>query len=86
MITHLEKPLVQTNDEHNTIATIVKTMLEVKSLMDAACLKLNESKTEFIYFGGQQLLQRHNAENIKVINETITKSDKAKYLGGTLNS
>ena len=45
----------QNNDEHNTIATIEETMLEVKSWMDAVCLKLNESKTEFIYFRSQQL-------------------------------
>ena len=29
----------QTNDEHNTIATIEKTKLKVKSWMDAVCLK-----------------------------------------------
>ena len=88
MIIHLEKPLAKhwTKDEHNTIATIEKTMLEVKSWMDALCLKLNKSKTEFIYFGSQQLLWKFNAENIKVINETITRSDKVKYLGGTLDS
>ena len=34
----------------------------------------------------QQLLQKCNAENIKVINETIARSDKVKYLGGTLDS
>ena len=61
-------------------------MLKVKSLMDAVHLKCNESKTESIYFGSQQLLQKCNAENIKVINETITRSDKVKYLGGTLDS
>ena len=41
----------QTKDEHNTIATIEKTMLKVKSWVDAVHLKLNESKTEFIHFG-----------------------------------
>ena len=76
----------QTTDEHNTIATIEKTMLKVKSWMDAVCLKLNESKTEFIYFRSQQLLQKCNAENIKVINETIIRSDKVKYQGETLDS
>ena len=76
----------QTEDEHNTIATIEKTMLKVKSWMDSVCIKLNKSKTEFIYFGSQQLLQKCNVENMKFINETITKSDKAKYLGVTLDS
>ena len=32
----------QTNDEDNTIATIEKSMLEVKSSIDAVCLKLSE--------------------------------------------
>ena len=44
------------------------------------------SKTEFIYFGSQQLLQKCNAEDFKVINETISQCDKVKYLGGTLDS
>ena len=72
----------KTNYEHNTIATIEETMLKVKSWMDVVCLKLNGSEIEFIYFRSQQLLQKCNAENIKVINETITRSDKVKYLGG----
>ena len=61
-------------------------MLDVKSWIDDVCPKLNESKTEFIYFGSQQLLQKCNAENIKVINGSITRCDKVKYLGGTLDS
>ena len=61
-------------------------MLKVKSRMNAVHLKLHELKTEFIYFRTQQLLQKCNAENIKVINETITKSNNVKYLGGTLDS
>ena len=76
----------QTNDEHNTIVSMEKTMLKVKPWINAVCLRLNESKNEFIDFGSQQLLQRCNAENIKVINEMITRSDKVKYLGGTLDS
>ena len=35
----------QTNDEHDTIATIEKTMLRVKSWMDVVHLKCNESAT-----------------------------------------
>ena len=54
--------------------------------MDAVHLKCNKWKTEFIYFESLQLLQKCNAENIKAINETITRCDKAKYLGGPLDS
>ena len=38
-------------EELDTIATIESTMLDIKSWMDQVCLKLNEAKTEFIYFG-----------------------------------
>ena len=42
----------------STFSEVIKdlTMLKVKSWMDFACLKLNESKTEFIYIGCQHLL------------------------------
>ena len=33
-------------------------MLKVKTWMDAVHLKLNESKTEFIYFGSRQQLKK----------------------------
>ena len=61
-------------------------MLEGKSWLHAVCLKLNESKTEFIYFGSQQPLQKCNTENIIIINETITRCDQDRYLGGIFNS
>ena len=38
-------------EEQDTIANIEATMLKVKSWMDQVCLKLNEAKTEFMYFG-----------------------------------
>ena len=68
----------QTNDEYNIIAIIEKSMLVVKSRMDAVHLTLNESKTENIYIESQQLLQKCNAENIIVINETITRCDQVR--------
>ena len=40
-------------DESNTMASIESTMLDVKCWMDAIHLKMNESKTEFIYFGSK---------------------------------
>ena len=47
----LRKPLVHTKSMMNTtpLQPLKKTMLKVKSWMDAVHLKLNESKTEFIY-------------------------------------
>ena len=45
-------------DEDNTITIIEKSMLDIKSWIDAVKLKLNGSKTEFIYFGGRQQLAK----------------------------
>ena len=64
----IHEPTNNTNigDETCTIAVIEDTMLKVKTWMDAVCLKLNESKTEFIYFGSRQQLTKchHNTINI----------------------
>ena len=43
---------VEHHQELDTIAVIEKSMLDIKSCMDAVRLKMNNSKTEFIYFGG----------------------------------
>ena len=43
--------------ELNTIAIIEKSVLNIKSWMDAVRLKMNDMKTEFIYFGGPRQLK-----------------------------
>ena len=53
-------------DELNTMATIESTMLDVKNWMDAVCLKMNESQTEFIYFGSKQMLKRCNISMVNI--------------------
>ena len=55
-------------------------MLEVKAWIDAVDLTLNKSKLN------SSTSEVNNTENIKVINETITRCNKVKYLGGILNS
>ena len=46
------------HQELNTIAVIEKSMLDIiKSWIDAVRLKMNNSKTEFIYFGGPRQLE-----------------------------
>ena len=69
------------NDETGTIAIIEDTMLKVKTLMDAVHLKLNESKTEFIYFGSRQLLRKYQHKTINISGETINKSTKVNTSG-----
>ena len=61
-------------------------MLDVKCWMDAVCLKMNESKTEFIYFSSKQMLKKCNISTVNVNGEQIVRSDKVKYLGGFLDS
>ena len=63
-----------TNNETGTIAIIEDTMLKVKTWMDAASLKLNESKTEFIYFGSRQQLRRCQHKTININGENINRS------------
>ena len=55
-----------TDDETGTIAIIEDTMLKVKTWMDAVHIKLNESKTEFIYFGSRQQLRKCQNKTINI--------------------
>ena len=48
--------------------------------------KLNESKTEIIYFGSGQQLTKCSENTIKVIEETINRCSTIRYLGGYLDS
>ena len=41
-------------DEDDFITIMQNSILDIKSWMDAMKLKLNETKTGFIYFGGKQ--------------------------------
>ena len=73
-------------DESDTIATIESTILDIKCWMDAVCLKMNESETEFIYSGIKQMLKKCNISTVNINGEHIVRSDKVKYLGGFLDS
>ena len=48
---------VHTNED-DTITIMAKSILDIKSWMDAMKLKLNETKTEFIYFSGKHQLAK----------------------------
>ena len=73
-------------DEDDTITIMEKSMVNIKSWMDAVKLKLNETKTEFIYFGGRQQLAKTHRDTININGETIQCTNKIKYLGGHLDS
>ena len=73
-------------EELNTIATMESTMLDIKYWMDQVHPKLNEAKTEFIYFGWPSQLGKCVATTVDVNGEIISRSSITKYLGAHLNS
>ena len=85
MCTTFKPSKLDHKEELDTIATIESTMLDIKSWMDQVCLKLNESKMEFIYFGWPSQLGKC-AATIDVNGETITRSNVTKYLWAHLDS
>ena len=72
--------------EQDTIAILESSLKDIKAWMDAVRLRLNESKTEFIYFGSRQQLKKCNENTIKVIEETINRWSTVRYLGACLDS
>ena len=54
--------------------------------MDAVRLKLNESKTKFIYFGSGQQFTKSSENIIRVIQKTIDRCLTVRYFGGYLDS
>ena len=61
-------------------------MLDGKSWMDVVCLKINESKMEFIYFGNKHMLKKCNINRVNINGEHLVRSDNVKYLRGLLDS
>ena len=54
--------------------------------MDQARLKMNPSKTEFIYFGNAPQLHKCTPDSINVAGDLILRSDAIRYLGVWLNA
>ena len=73
------------NTESDTITIMEDSMLAVSKWMNEVRLKLNESKTDFIYFGSKHQLKKCTFDKINVNSETIQRSDTVKYLGGHLD-
>ena len=73
-------------DEYTIITTIERSMLKIKKWMDAVRLKMNESKTEFVLLGSRQHLKKCTTNSLKVLGESIEKSEVITYLGGYLHS
>ena len=73
------------NTESDTITIMEDSTHEVSKWMNEVRLKLNESKTNFIYFGSKHQLKKCTIDKININSETIRRSDTVKYLGGHLD-
>ena len=62
--------------ENNIIAIMEKSMHDIKAWMEAVKLKLNEAKTEFIYFGSRKQVSKATNTTINDIGESIKRSTK----------
>ena len=60
-------------------------MIDIKSWMDAVRLKMNNSRTEFIYFGGPRQPEKCIINQINVIGKQIPRSHMTRYLGAYLD-
>ena len=75
-----------TNEEINTISKLESCLLNIKQWMDQARLKMNPSKTEFIYFSNAPQLLKCTIDSINVAGDLILRSDVIRYLGVWLNA
>ena len=73
---------IEHHQEINTIAVLEKSMLDIKSGMDAVRLKMNNSRTKFIYFGGPRQLEKCITSQIKHKWRTDTKESNDKISRG----
>ena len=73
-------------EELETIAIMEKSMQDIKVWMDQVRLKMNDSKTEFIYFGWPSQLGKCKIDSINVNGESVERTHTTKYLGAHLDS
>ena len=73
-------------NEANVVNKMQSKIDEVKTWMTSNRLKMNDSKTETIYFGTESSLKKVNSTDVKVGNDLIKPSPAVKYLGAWLDS
>lgn len=71
-------------EEHNT-EKLQETIDNIRNWMNKNKLKMNDSKTEFIYVGGRQQLSKCKADKIMINHHIIQRSQAIKYLGVILD-
>ena len=75
-----------TDEETTTISKLESSLLSIKQWMDQARLKMNPSKTEFIYIGNAPQLCKCITNSIDVAGDLILRSDVIRYLGVWLDA
>ena len=68
-------------EECGTITELESCLLSIKKWMDEMRLKMNPSKTEFIYFGNAVQLQKCAISAIDIAGDLILRTDTIRYLG-----
>ena len=71
--------------EKDSVSTLEAKAADVRVWMDQNCLKMNDSKTEFIMFASRLMLQKCHTTKINVNGSNIQHSDIIKYLGAWLD-
>ena len=72
--------------ETNIITKLEGCLISIKQRMDETKLKMNPSKTEFIYLGNATQLQKCTSNSINVAGDLILRGEVIRYLGVWLNS
>ena len=72
-------------DEYEGNQQLQRICLAVKEWMDTNRLKMNASKTEYIYFGSSHQIAICGNKNLNVNGELVERTDVIKYLGAYMD-
>ena len=76
----------QVPDQENAIKEMENCLDSIRQWMKHNRLKMNDTKTEVIYFGNQVQLDKCNLSSLKVGTSEVDASQTIKYLGVTLDT
>ena len=86
---HSVRKSFKASDREEEVHTVEQTeacMLSIKNWMDEMRLKMNPSKTEFIYFGFNKQLAKCTTQELKVSGDLIPRTNLIRYLGVWLDA
>lgn len=71
--------------EELSLLNLSSTMEDIQHWMDSNRLKFNPAKTEFIYFGSRNSLNKTLKHSVKISRTMIHRTETVKYLGITMD-